>query len=152
MAEDKTKVGDESGAFVIGVVDAFGAGFRGYAKNFAPLTAAAALTLAVYGLFRFPAQQLLNDGNLRDSTIVDLVGLLVSGTLAYPWFSYALDAARGEKVDIKRPFENRKRFAYQAVGSFWFWAGALLGVRFFFGLPSILVLFCLLYTSDAADE
>ncbi len=118
----------------------FTRGFRGFAQNALPLVATGLVTLVVYGAFRWPAQQLFNDDKVYQSIAVDLVGLILAGTIAYPWYSYALDSARGEKADLARPFANRRLFFAQFVSSFWFWAGVLLGVRYLAGLPSIFVI------------
>ncbi|MEM8924617.1 MAG: hypothetical protein AAGD35_14030 [Actinomycetota bacterium] len=130
-------------AFPIGVGTLFKKGIEGYIANVVPLSVAGVATLLTYGAFRYPAQLLFDDGAVGRSLLVDLVGLLIAGTIAYPWYSYALDAAAGDGVDWRRPFEEPRRFAYQATASFWFWAGVLAGVRwgaYLFFLPAILVI------------
>ena len=128
--------------FGVGLKEVFKVGFTGYLKNIIPLSVAGAITLAVYGIFRYEAQQFLNDGGDFRALVVDLVGLVLSGTIAYPWFHYALTASRGEKVDIRDPFFFLPRFGHQAVASFFFWAAFLFGLRYgkgIFFLPAIAV-------------
>lgn len=117
----------------------FMSGVRGYVKNIPALSLAAAITLGSYLAFRFPAQSALDRDDLLVSIILDLVGLTLGSIVAYPWYSYALDAADGQAADIGRPFREWRRFAPQFVASFWFWAGVLLGLRYLLGIPSILV-------------
>lgn len=131
--------------FGIRIPDVFAKGFSGWFKNLIPLTLAAAATLGVYGIFRFEAAQLQgDDGALTWSSLaVDLVGLVAAGTIAYPWYFYALRAARGEEINLADPFYYPKRFVHQLVASVFFWAGMLLGVRWpIFGIPvlSLMVL------------
>ncbi|NNE96103.1 MAG: hypothetical protein HKN24_08765 [Acidimicrobiales bacterium] len=115
-------------------------GVGGFAKQPIPLLGAAAVTLGVYGLFRWPAQQLFDDDRVYQSVAVDLVGLVVAGTVAHPWYAYALDAARGDAVDVRGPLRSSRLYRTQLVSSFWFWAGVLLGLRYLAGLPSIVVM------------
>ncbi len=132
--------------FGINIPDVFAAGFKGYRNNIVPLTVGALVTLAVYAVFRIPAQQLFVDDKVWTSIAVDLVGLLVSGTLAYPWYSYALKAARDEENPLGEPLAYPKRFLHQAGASFFFWAGILLGVRYpFLGIPFLSILILVLY-------
>lgn len=134
----------------------FFSGVRGYLKNVVPLSLAAGLTLGVYLAFRFPAQDAFVDGNLVRSILLDLVGLVLGSILAYPWYCFALAAADGTPVDLAAPFRQPKRFLAQAVASFWFWAAVLLGLRYLFGIPSILAaLFYAFYgfaIADGAEE
>lgn len=128
--------------FGVRIPEIFKVGFAGYFKNLIPLTLAGAVTLGVYGVFRYEAQQLLNEGHDFRALLVDLAGLVVSSTMAYPWFHYALSASRGESVDIRDPFFHLPRFGYQAVAGFFFWAGVLFGLRYGAGvlfLPAIAV-------------
>ena len=131
-------------------------GVRGYAKNLLPLSLAAAATLGIYLAFRFPAQDAFVDGNLVRSISLDLVGLVLGSIFAYPWYCYALDAVDGKPTDLRSPFRTPKRFLAQAVASFWFWAAVLLGLRYLFGIPSILAaLFYAFYgfaIADGAEE
>jgi|GEM_PF-802943 len=116
--------------FGIRIPDVFKAGFTGYFKNIVPLTLAALATLAVYGIFRYEAQQAFDQERDFASIAIDLVGLVVAGTISYPWYYYALQAARGEKVELGAPFYYMNRFGHQFVGSAFFWAGVLFGVRY----------------------
>ncbi len=124
----------------VSVGEIFGSGVRGYSRNVVALSSAALVTLASYAAFRIPAQSLYRDDRILLSIAVDLVGLIVGGTLAYPWYSYALDAADGRPVDLRKPFATPKRFLAQGVGSFWFWAAVLLGFRYLFGIPSLMAI------------
>ena len=138
--------------FGIRIGELFSGGVRGYRANLGPLTAAAVVTMACFAVFRYPAQMALNDGRLATSAGLDLIGLFVGGTVAYPWFSYALDAASGVEIRVLEPFRHGRRFRAQAVGSLWFWAGVLLGFRYLYGLPSIIVIvFYVLYGYVIAD-
>ncbi len=128
--------------FGVRIPEIFKVGFVGYFKNLIPLSLAGAVTLGVYGIFRYEAQQLLNDGHDFRALLVDLLGLIISSTMAYPWFHYALTASRGETVDVRDPFFYMQRFGYQAVAGFFFWAGVLFGLRYgagIFFLPAIAV-------------
>ena len=129
-----------TGAFPIGMTEVLSRGFKGYTANIIPLTIGAIVTMGVYAPFRWYGQQLFDDERFFRFMAVEVVGLVIAGTIAYPWYFYALDAARGKKSQLAEPFENPRRFAVQAVSSFWFWAGVLLGVRYLLGLPSIVVL------------
>lgn len=132
--------------FGIRIPDVFKAGFRGYRENFVPLSLGALVTLAAYAVFRIPAQRLYSDGQVWTSIAVDMVGLLISGTLAYPWFAYALKAFRSEPITLAEPLAHPKRFLHQAGASFFFWAGILLGVRYpFLGIPFLSLLILVLY-------
>lgn len=114
-------------------------GVRGYLKNIPALTIASAATLGTYLTFRFPAQRAFERDEIVASLGLDMLGLLLASIIAYPWYSYALDAIDGDGVDVGRPFRELRRFRPQFVASFWFWAGVLLGLRYLFGLPSIVV-------------
>ena len=124
--------------FGISIPDIFRQGVEGFRKNVVPLLLGSSVVLAAFTGFGFWA------GEFETFTgawfAISLLGFFLSGTLAYPWFSYALQAAQGESVDLQAPFEHPKRFAHQAVATFWFWAGVMLGVQFLRGIPSILVL------------
>ena len=137
-------VASKSIDFGIRLPDIFIKGFAGYGKNIIPLSFGALLTLGSYAPFRFFAQQLQDGNSLTFRSIgVDIVGLVIAGTLAYPWYAYALRAYRGEEISLGAPFAEPKKFLHQAVASFFFWAGFMLGIRYpIFGIPilSILVL------------
>ncbi len=125
--------------FPLSIAAMFRRGCTGYARNVGPLTVGAAATLAVYGVFRILAQQALDDGQQLASIALDLVGLVLAGTVAVPWYVYALDAARSKPIDLAAAWRGG-RFSAQFVCSFWFWAAFMLGVRYLFGIPSILAL------------
>lgn len=129
-----------AGGFGVSIGPAFVSSCKQWLANIVPLSLGAILTLGVYSLFRAPAASLWSDDRFFASIGVDLVGLILAGTLAVPWYTYALHAARDEEIDIREPFQSLRLFKYQAVASFWFWAGILLGLRYLAGLPSILVL------------
>ena len=123
--------------FPVRISELFRSGIVGYAKNVVPLTAAGAVTIAVFGVFRFWAQAAINDGRTFQSILFDLAGLVLAGTIALPWFAYALDAARGEPIDIAGPWRSGTQFAAQLVCAIFFWAAFLLGLRYLAGIPSI---------------
>lgn len=118
--------------------EVFMAGLRGYWANIVPLTLAALVVLATYAAFRYPSAQLADDDRVWAARGLDLAGLFIAGTLAHPWYRYALQAADGEKVDPRLPFATPRRFAYQASASFWFFAAVVLGQQYLGGLPAIL--------------
>lgn len=131
----------------------FRSGISGYVRNLVPLTAAAAVTIAVFGVFRFWAQVAINDGRTFQSIVLDLVGLVLAGTIALPWFAYALDAARDQPIDLAGPWRNGKQFVAQLVCAIFFWAAFLLGLRYLAGIPSILAtLFYGFYGYVVADR
>lgn len=116
----------------------FASGIRGYVANIVPLTLAALIVLLVYAAFRVPSQSFIDDDRIWSGRLLDLAGLFVAGTLAYPWYRYALAAADGEKVDMRAPFLAPRRFRYQAAASFWFFAAVVLGQQYLSGIPAIL--------------
>lgn len=123
--------------FPLSIGAMFRQGAAGYVKNLVPLTAAAAATFAVYGGFRVLAQTAANDGQELRSLGLDVVGLMLAGTVSLPWFAYALDAARQKPIDIAGPFRGDGLFYAQFVCAFWFWAAFMLGLRYLAGIPSI---------------
>lgn len=145
MTTDDTTFGASFGSI-------FMSGVRGYFRNPWPLTVASAATLGVYLAFRFPAQSAADNGDVGIAIALDLIGLVVAATVALPWYGYALNAYDGKQIDIGFPFRNTQRFQAQAVASFWFWAGVLLGLRYLLGLPSIVAaLFYAFYGFVIAD-
>ncbi|NNF53531.1 MAG: hypothetical protein HKN03_03710 [Acidimicrobiales bacterium] len=117
----------------------FKEGVQGYFGNIVPLTAAALVTLTVFYLIvALPASQ-LNDNSKWVRGFAFAGGLILTGTTAYPWYSYALDAGDGIRVRWKRPFEKPELFVQQAVSSFWFWAAVALGFQYLFATPAIFV-------------
>lgn len=145
MTSQKTTFGTSFGAI-------FFSGVRGYFRHPIPLSAAALVTMGVYILFRLQAQSALEANAMVRSIVLDLIGLVLASVAAYPWYSYALDAERGGPIDVGLPWRNKGRFYVQAVASFWFWAAILLGLRYLFGIPSILaILFYAFYGFVVAD-
>jgi len=138
--------------FGIGIGEIFVKGFEGYRRAFGPLTLAGLITIGVYAIFRVPANNLYIDDRVFTSIGVDLIGLLVSGTIAHAWFRLALAAADGEPITLSEAFSRKRSFYHQAVASFWFWAGVLLGLRYLLGIPSIVaVLFYAFFGYVIAD-
>ena len=129
--------------FGVRIPDIFVRGFNGWRKNIIPLSLAGIVVVAVAALFAFFQQELNDAGRPWSAFAVLSAGWIVAGTVAYPWYFYALRAARGEPIELAAPFAKPLRFAHQAVSSFFFWAGIMLGVRYpVFGVPilSMLVL------------
>lgn len=125
--------------FGISIAAIFRSGIVGFAKNPVSLGLASLATIAVYATFRIPAQVALNDGLVVRSMAFDLVGLVLAGVVAFPWYRYSLDVADGNPVDLRAPFQSLWWIKPQLIASIFFWAGVLLGLRYLFGLPSILV-------------
>jgi hypothetical protein len=139
-------------SFGIGVGEALGAGVRGVVSAPLPLFAAGAMTLGVYLAFRLMSQSAADTGDLVQSLALDLLGLVVGGIVSLVWFSYALDADRGVQVDLRRPFLRPMAFWDQGVASFWFWAAVLFGLRYLYGIPSLIaVVFYAFYGFVIAD-
>jgi hypothetical protein len=126
--------------FGIGLGELFMAGVDGYRRNFVILSLAGTLTLSTYLAFRLYAQAALADGHIARSIVLDLAGMILASVVALPWYSYALDADRALTVDTAKPFRSIGLFAPQAVASFWFWAAFLFGLRYLYGVPSLLAL------------
>lgn len=122
----------------------FGRGLDGYRRNLLPLSAAGAATFAVYAAFRIPSQLLDQDGQTAASVALDLVGLVVAGAIALPWFALALRASRGTTRSAAAEPTNSlqlvtsRQLATMAVCGFWFWAAFMLGLRYLGGIPSLL--------------
>ncbi len=128
----------EPKSFGVELLPTFANSWKVWWANVIPLSIGALVTLAVYAVFRIPAQQLFEDGEVYVSILIDLIGLIIAGSLAVPWYTFALKAARGQKIDVRAAFDGRL-MGYQAAASFWFWAGVLLGFRYLLGLPSLFV-------------
>ncbi len=142
----------KNATFGVSFGEIFFSGVRGYFAHLAPLSAAGALTLGTYLVFRLQAQAALDADNLLRSILLDLAGLVVASIVAYPWYCYALDAQAGGPVDVGFPWRTFGRLRYQAVASLWFWAGVLLGLRYLLGLPAIVVvIFYAFYGFVVAD-
>lgn len=126
--------------FPVRISAMFRQGWTGYIRNLVPLTVGAGATFAVYGVFRLLAQSALDDGQEISSVVLDLVGLVLAGVIAMPWYAYAIGAAREEPIDLVAPWRDGARFSAQFVCAFWFWAAFMLGLRYLFGIPSIFAL------------
>ncbi len=143
-ASDKAgkQSGGDASPFPVGLGELFRRAFSGYFKSVVPVSAAGLVTLvSFYLLVALPAQAIDSQASLVDlvvESIVLVVGLAAVGTVAYPWYSYALDAAAGDGIRLGRPFEKLDLFMAQAVASFWFWAGVGLGFRYLAGIPAII--------------
>ncbi|MGI9605816.1 MAG: hypothetical protein ACR2P0_06720 [Acidimicrobiales bacterium] len=126
--------------FGIRIPDMFATGFRGYRDNVVPLTLAGVATLAVFSAIQFPIDQLIDDGSIWAARFLNAVALWVAAVVAYPWFYVALGAADGVTPSLNEAFAEPKRFAKQAVASFWFVAAVILGIQYLRGIPALLVL------------
>ena len=139
MPEPKVK------PFPLPISEMFRRGLRGYVANVIPLTLAAVAAFVVLAACTFSVWG-AEDDRLRVLGI-STVGLILASTASLPWFSYALNAARSEPIDITAPFRNWNRFVDQLVCSFWFWAAFFLGfqyLRTLFG-PILFFLVAVLY-------
>ena len=125
--------------FGIGIGELSRAGVAGGRARPLALAVSAAATLGTYLAFRLPAQAASVRGEAMRSLVLDLTGLLLAGMVALPWYSISLAVARGEEIDLTRVL-TLPRLAAQAVASFWFWAGALRGLRYLYGIPALVVL------------
>ena len=138
MAEPKIK------PFPIPISAMFQRGLRGYVANVVPLTLAAVATFGVLAVSVILVWGEENEFRLR---AVTTLGLILATTAALPWFSYALNAARNEPIDIAAPFRDGTRFVDQLVCSFWFWAAFFLGFQYLRSLwgPILFFLVVVLY-------
>ena len=138
MAEPKIK------PFPIPISAMFRRGLRGYVANVVPLTLAAVATFGVLAVSVIPVW---GEENQFRYLAVTTLGLIFATTAAVPWFSYALNAARNEPVDIAAPFRDMTRFVDQLVCSFWFWAAFFLGFQYLRSLwgPILFFLVVVLY-------
>lgn len=130
--------------FPIPIPEMFRRGLRGYVANAVPLTLAAIATFGVLALSVIPAW---GEQDRFRILAVTTIGLILATTAALPWFSYALNAARGEPVDVAAPFRDGTRFVDLLVCAFWFWAAFFLGfqyLRTLFG-PILFFLVVVLY-------
>ena len=140
MAKSEMMGAATKATFPIGPGEMFARGFKGFGSGAVPLMLAGLATLSVAAVASLPAADLRDDGRNYAAVVVSLLGLVVGGTLAYPWYHYALSASRGKSIQVMEPFLDTKRFFAQAVASFWFWAGVLLGLQYLAGIPSIFIL------------
>ena len=133
MAEPRIK------PFPIPISAMFQRGLRGYVANVVPLTLAAVVTLGVYAAFGIPAAGAFNDGDTVRYLGLNITGMVLASMVALPWFTYALNTARNEPIDIAAPFRDGTRFVDQLVASFWFWAAFLLGFQYLLTIPALFV-------------
>lgn len=124
--------------FPLSPKDMFREGIVGFRRQPLLLLAGGAMTFAVFAVFRVPAQMAMNDERTVASVALDLVGSVLAATAAYPWFSYALGAARDKPISFMKPFRNPGRFYAQFVAAIWFWAAVMLGLRYLLGIPALL--------------
>lgn len=142
----------ETKTFGIGLGEMFVEGVRGLRRHPVGLLVSGLITVAAYLAFRFPAQGATDEGNLVVGLGLDLIGLVVSSTVALVWYMYALAAFDERQLSRADVSSSLDKLGTQAVASFWFWAGFLLGLRYLFGLPSILaLLFYAFYGYVVAD-
>lgn len=132
--------------FPVPISELFQRGIRGYSTNTLPLTLAGLATFAVLAATTFPVWGVEND-DFR-VLLVTTIGLIIASTASLPWFSYALNAARNEPIDIAAPFRDWSRFVDQLVCSFWFWAAFFLGFQYLRSLfgPILFFLVLVLYS------
>lgn len=104
----------ETQRFDIGIGDMLATGWARYRAAFVPVTAAGAVTFAVYGVFRWWSDSI--DAPWT-SFGVELLGLIVAGAVSLPWYRRALAAADGQGSvvvaadagDMKAAFKRLKK-------------------------------------------
>ena len=121
MAEPRIK------PFPIPISAMFQRGLRGYVANVVPLTLAA---LATFGVLAVSVIPVWGEEDQFRYLAATTIGLILATAAALPWFSYALNAARNEPIDIAAPFRDGTRFVDQLVCAFWFWAAYFLGFQY----------------------
>ena len=90
-------------AFPVRISAMFREGWTGYIRNVGPLTMGALATFATYGVFRLLADRALDDGQEIASVVLDLVGLVLAGTVSAPWYAYAIEpSGRGRSTSVDR--------------------------------------------------
>ncbi len=136
-----------STTFGISPGDVVKQGVNGFLRQPLPLLAAGALTLGIYAVFGVPAQMMRADGVTAFQWLpIDLVGRVLAGTFALPWYASALAALDGDRIDFRPWLTNPTLLKAQFGVSFWFWAGVLFGERYpVFGIPIVAVLVVLFY-------
>lgn len=148
--------------FGISIPDIFSSGLKGFSSNAPILMAAGAPVFIIFGIASIPWRNFnttlterVNEDLTSTLTIIEQlqwVGLLLlaafpAAVVSAPWFRYALDAADGEKIDIKAPLIDGQKLINHIFASFWFWAGITLGLRYYFLVPAstsviVLLLYC----------
>lgn len=127
---------EQTTTFGIGIGELFGKAIGALRTNPAAMLATTLATFAAYAGFRYLASQA---STALGAIGFDLLGLVISSVVALPWYRAALDAADGKQSDMRELVGNYRWFKDQTVASIFFWAGILFGLRYLFGLPSIIV-------------
>ena len=122
-----------------------GQAWPAYWANRYHLTLYSLVSILVY----YGSIQLVSDDQAAWTQVAILIGgMVATTTVAYPWFRAALAAVDGRAI----PFQT-SRFYDMAVASAFFWAGILLGFRYLYGLPALIVLVMYAFFGYAvADE
>ena len=142
-----------STGFPVQLLPAFRDAIRFYFGAWLPISIAGAVTLGVSAAFGVWAGQATDGVRSLQWLAINLVGSIAAGAIAVPWYRFALDAVDGNTIELRSVLDKPKMFFYQAVASFWFWAGVLLGLSYLRGIPSIFI--ALLYAFHGyviADE
>ena len=120
--------------------EAFSKAITTFFRRAPGLLFAGAVTFAVYAPFRWRSQVFFDNDQAFSFLVIETLGLIAAGTVAVPWYRHALAAIRDEPLGVLEPYtDGKSMWTAQAVCSFWFWAGVLIGFRLLFGIPSILV-------------
>lgn len=127
--------------FGVELLPTFTSSVKAWWGSVVPLTLGALMTFAALFLVSLPARNLLEQDRTAAYIALNLLGLVLAGTASVPWYRYALAAADGHEAALAAPFvSDPGRFLQQFVASFWFWAGVLLGIQYFGGIPSLIVI------------
>lgn len=118
----------------------FRRGFDGFRHAPLQLIVGSLATLGVFAIFAGPSVVFFNDDEDVLAAVLIISGLVAGSMASYPWYRYALAASRGESIELTEPFRRLGRLWPMFVASFWFWAGALLGLRYLAGIPTILAI------------
>lgn len=136
--------------FPIRIGEAFATGWRGYRSNFASITMAGAAVWAVMVGIGFVGSQIESPWS---SFFVQLGGVVLASGIALPWYRGALDAVDGAEVNWANMLRNPDRLSTLLGASVFFWASFLFGLRYFSGLPALIVLaFYAFYGFVVADS
>jgi hypothetical protein len=114
-------------------------GINGFKRAPGQLLFGAAVTFGISIAMFVPFRDRIQDDAGAPEFAILFAGFVLASTAAYIWYSYALDAARGNPVELAKPFRSWERLPAQFVASFWFWAGFLIGIPMMF-LPALIVL------------
>lgn len=96
----------------------------------------AAIVFAVFGSARVLATASADRGQVIAGLAIDVVGSVIATVVALPWFRTALAGER-DSAPGGSPLDG---IGAMTVGAIFFWAGVLLGLRYLFGIPSIVVM------------